>query len=79
MEFCPRCKEWVHLWKKMENVSLQIQELEKETMAILTTRVLDNYDSLLQTADALAELDVVMSFADLAQEKRWTKPVVDSR
>ncbi|GAA5991017.1 hypothetical protein JCM5350_002011 [Sporobolomyces pararoseus] len=71
-------REWVHLWKKMENVSLQIQELEKETMAILTTRVLDNYDSLLQTADALAELDVVMSFADLAQEKRWTKPVVDS-
>ncbi|GAA5959549.1 hypothetical protein JCM3765_002367 [Sporobolomyces pararoseus] len=71
-------REWVHLWKKMENVSLQIQELEKETMAILTTRVLDNYDNLLQTADALAELDVVMSFADLAQEKRWTKPVVDS-
>ncbi|GAA5944272.1 mismatch repair ATPase MSH1 [Sporobolomyces koalae] len=70
-------REWVLLWKKMEAVSAQIQEYEKETMAILTTRVLDNYDNLLSTADALAELDVIMGFAELGQERQWVKPIVD--
>lgn len=72
-------QDWVHLWKKLETVSTQIQEVEKETIDILTARVLDNYDNLLKTADALAELDVVMGLAELAQEKRWTKPTIDSR
>ncbi|GAA6006295.1 hypothetical protein JCM11491_002099 [Sporobolomyces phaffii] len=71
-------REWVLLWKKMETVSARIQELERETMAILTARVLENYDNLLKTADALAELDVAMSFAELAQENHWTRPLVDS-
>ncbi|GAA5897557.1 uncharacterized protein JCM6883_006736 [Sporobolomyces salmoneus] len=71
-------RDWVHLWKKLETVSTQIQEVEKETIDILTARVLDNYDNLLKTADALAELDVVMGLAELAQEKRWTKPTIDS-
>lgn len=42
-------------------------------------QVLDNYDRLLETADALAELDVTLSFAELAQEKQWVKPLVDTR
>ncbi|GAA5876958.1 hypothetical protein JCM16303_006351 [Sporobolomyces ruberrimus] len=71
-------REWVLLWKKMESTSAKIQEFEKETMAILTARVLDNYDRLLETADALAELDVTLSFAELAQEKQWVKPLVDT-
>ncbi|GAA5916314.1 uncharacterized protein JCM6883_003919 [Sporobolomyces salmoneus] len=71
-------RDWTHLWKKLETVSTQIQEVEKETIDILTARVLDNYDNLLNMADALAELDVVMGFAELAREKRWTKPTVDS-
>ncbi|GAA5877150.1 hypothetical protein JCM1840_005671 [Sporobolomyces johnsonii] len=70
-------KKWVDLYNKITAVSTKIQELESETMDILRTRVLDNYDNLLQTADALAELDVAMSFAELAQEKRWNKPIVD--
>ncbi|GAA6061012.1 hypothetical protein JCM10212_001068 [Sporobolomyces blumeae] len=70
-------REWVLLHKKIEAVSAKIQEVERDTMAILTTRVLDNYDNLLRTADALAELDVAMGFAELAQDKQWTKPLVD--
>ncbi|GAA5922134.1 hypothetical protein JCM1841_006895 [Sporobolomyces salmonicolor] len=70
-------RRWVDLYNKINAVSTKIQQLESETLDILRTRVLDNYDSLLQTADALAELDVAMSFAELAQEKRWSKPIVD--
>jgi len=42
-------------------------------------QVLDNYDSLIDTANALAELDVATAFADFAHDKHWTKPVVDDR
>jgi len=41
--------------------------------------VLENYDSLLHTADALAELDVVMGFAEVAEENGWVRPEVDTR
>lgn len=42
-------------------------------------QVLESYDSLLQTADALAELDVVLGFAEVAEENGWVRPDVDTR
>jgi DNA mismatch repair ATPase MutS len=35
--------------------------------------------SLGRTADALAELDVAMSFAELAFDHDWVRPTVDAR
>ncbi|GAA5851789.1 hypothetical protein JCM3766R1_006136 [Sporobolomyces carnicolor] len=71
-------RDWTLLWKKLEAVSSEIERVERDTISILTARVLDNYDRLLATSDALAELDVAIGFAELAQEKHWTKPLVDS-
>jgi DNA mismatch repair protein MutS len=43
----------------------------------LSGLVAEARENLTQTADALAELDVAASHADLAAERGWTRPLVD--
>ncbi|GJN92436.1 hypothetical protein Rhopal_005466-T1 [Rhodotorula paludigena] len=70
-------QDWTRLHRKIVDVSARIQNLEVEATQVLVARVLEKYDPLLQTADSLAELDVVMGFAELAEENRWVRPEVD--
>ncbi|TNY19060.1 muts domain V-domain-containing protein [Rhodotorula diobovata] len=70
-------REWALLHRKITDVEERIKDLEVEATQVLVARVLENYDGLLHTADALAELDVVMGFAEVAEENAWVRPAVD--
>ncbi|KPV73609.1 uncharacterized protein RHOBADRAFT_54808 [Rhodotorula graminis WP1] len=71
-------RDWAMLHRKITDAEQRIQNLEIEATQVLVARVLESYDSLLQTADALAELDVVMGFAEVAEENGWVRPEVDT-
>ncbi|GAA6046981.1 hypothetical protein JCM3770_003462 [Rhodotorula araucariae] len=71
-------RDWAVLHRKIVETEEKIRNLEIEATQVLVARVLENYDSLLHTADALAELDVVMGFAELAEENGWVQPEVDT-
>ncbi|GAA6029124.1 hypothetical protein JCM8097_001611 [Rhodosporidiobolus ruineniae] len=70
-------QEWVDLHRKITAVQENILALEAEAMQVLIARTLERYHDLLQTADALAELDVTLGFAELAAEQGWERPVLD--
>jgi len=50
---------------------------EKELFAGLVEAVLDDSIALTQTADALAEIDVLAGWADLARDYRYVQPEID--
>ncbi len=50
---------------------------EKELFAALVTAILDDSIALAQTADTLAELDVLCGWADLAREWDYCRPTLD--
>ncbi|GAA5867786.1 hypothetical protein JCM8547_005233 [Rhodosporidiobolus lusitaniae] len=70
-------QEWVDLYRKIAAEQQKIAELEKAAIKILVARTLERYRDLLQTADALAELDVSLGLAELASTGGWVRPVVD--
>ncbi|GAA6003996.1 hypothetical protein JCM10207_006504 [Rhodosporidiobolus poonsookiae] len=70
-------QEWVNLHREIVQAQDKILGLEKDAMQVLIARTLERYTDLLQTADALAELDVSLGFAELAQERVWCRPEVD--
>ncbi|BGP18614.1 hypothetical protein JCM10213v2_006680 [Rhodosporidiobolus nylandii] len=70
-------QEWVSLHQKIVATEEKLLALEKEAMQVLVARTLEQYNSLLSTADAVAELDVALGFAELAEERHWVRPVVN--
>ncbi|GAA5961675.1 hypothetical protein JCM8115_004729 [Rhodotorula mucilaginosa] len=71
-------KEWSSLFRKIISTQDKIRDFEAQAMQVLVARLLEHYVSLGRTADALAELDVAMSFAELAFDHDWVRPTVDA-
>ncbi|GAA5991659.1 hypothetical protein JCM10908_001079 [Rhodotorula pacifica] len=71
-------KDWSSLFRKITSTQEKIREFEAQAMQVLVARLLEHYTSLGRTADGLAELDVAMSFAELAYDHDWVRPVVDA-
>ncbi len=68
--------------KEMENKVLGAQErgkqLEQEEFTKLRLQVCEHIDPLQQTADALATLDILLGFAEIAQLQGHVKPLIDN-
>ena len=68
--------------KEMENKVLGAQErgkqLEQEEFTKLRLQVCEHIDNLQQTADALATLDILLGFAEIAQLQGHVKPTLDN-
>lgn len=52
-------------------------ELEKSLYEALLQQLRDHQQPLYQLAEALAEIDVLQSFAELAQTKHYARPILD--
>lgn len=65
------------LAEKISRAGAQALELELELYSKLTDAVLAESATIAAAADALAVLDVSAALAELAAEKRWTRPHVD--
>lgn len=63
---------------KILNAGNRALEIEKRLYHSLTLAILENSDAINRTASSLAELDLVASFAVLAQEQDWCRPILTS-
>ena len=69
--------ELSELAEKLSRAGAQALEMELEVFSILVAAVLEETSVIARAADALAALDVAAALAELAEEKRWTRPKVD--
>jgi DNA mismatch repair protein MutS len=70
--------ELSELETKILNSGRHAQDIEHAIFNKLREQVLENADNILETSKAIARLDVVASFADLARSERWTRPKIDN-
>ncbi len=69
--------ELAELAERIATAADRALERELELLAELRAAVLASADELARTARTLAEIDVAAGLAELAQERRWTRPLVD--
>lgn len=70
--------EWSSLGQKMDTTTLHIRSEEARVFHSLREKVIHNIISLRRNAAVLDELDVACSFATIAEEKNWTRPLLNS-
>ena len=62
--------------EKILNAEGMKETLEKQLFAEIRNKMLDKIDAIKITAQAIAELDVLLSFSTVAMENNYTKPIV---
>ncbi|KAI0135522.1 muts domain V-domain-containing protein [Daldinia grandis] len=68
--------EWTTLGRRIHQTSFEVTVEEQRLLAELRALVVANLVKLRRNASALDELDVTASFARLAAENGWTRPVL---
>lgn len=69
-------ESWSTLGREIDNVKREIREEERRILSDLRQAVVFNIDALRQSAAVVDELDVASSFAILAMEEGWTRPMI---
>ena len=62
---------------KILNAGNRSLEIEKRIFAKLTAAILNVAEAISTTAQAIAEIDLASSLADLSEKNNWCRPVVD--
>ncbi len=62
---------------KILNADSMKEQLEKEIFAIIRNKLLESLPQIKLTAKAVAELDVLLSLANVAVEHRYVKPIIN--
>ncbi|MCX7565902.1 DNA mismatch repair protein MutS [Sulfitobacter sp. F26169L] len=70
--------ELSELETKILNAGNHAVELEKQLYESLRVAILQNAGEIGATSAALAELDLAVALADLAQSENWVRPLVDN-
>ncbi|KAI5786397.1 muts domain V-domain-containing protein [Peziza echinospora] len=71
-------KEWTELGSKIDQTRLQLRAEEQIVFRKLRDEVIRNIGLLRKNAAVLDEMDVSTSFAELAREKGWIRPILNS-
>jgi DNA mismatch repair ATPase MutS len=69
---------WSNLGLRIDQCKLHIRAEESRVLHELQQQVIRNIVKLRRNAAVLDELDVACSFAALAQEKKWTRPILNT-
>lgn len=69
--------EWTRLGQQIDQCRVRIRAEEQRVFNELREQVIINLVKLRRNATILDELDVISSFAVLAEEKGWTRPIVN--
>ncbi|MCA0042133.1 DNA mismatch repair protein MutS [Celeribacter litoreus] len=69
--------ELSELETKIHNAGGRALEIEKRLFETLRMAILERAPAINDASEALAELDLITSLADLAQSEGWTRPQVD--
>ena len=70
--------EWSTLGSEIDQIRLQIRTEEQRVFQILREEVVDNLVKIRRNAVALDELDVACSFATLASEHGFVRPILNN-
>ncbi len=70
----PELKEWE---TKILGAEERIKELEYEIFCKIRKNIAERIDELETLSETLAEIDVLSSFASIAQERNYTRPLID--
>lgn len=71
--------KWTTLGRQMDSLEFEIRQEEQRIFQGLRQLVVDNLVSLRQNAAVVDELDVATSFASLAIEEGWIRPIITTR
>lgn len=69
--------EWTNLGQRLDQRRVHIRAEEQRVLNDIREQVIANIIKLRRNAGVLDELDVACSFATLAAEKNWTRPVLN--
>ncbi len=69
--------ELSELERKLSEAEAKALSLEMQLFDGLVADVLAKYESLRDTANAMAELDVSLGLAQLSAERQWVRPIID--
>jgi DNA mismatch repair ATPase MutS len=69
--------EWTHLGQRIDQCKIHIRAEEQRVLYDIREQVIANIVKLRRNAGVLDELDVACSFATLAAEKNWTRPILN--
>lgn len=70
--------EWTKLGNRIEDAKLRIRAEEQRALARLRAEVVRNLIKLRRNAAVLDELDVACSFATIAKERDYVRPILNS-
>lgn len=70
--------EWTHLGTQLDEIRHRIRTEEQSVLGELRAQVIRNLVKLRRNAAVLDELDVACSFAMLASEKAFVRPILNS-
>ncbi|CCJ31510.1 unnamed protein product [Pneumocystis jirovecii] len=70
--------EWTHLGNMIEQTKMKIRLEEFNSIDYLRVEVLKNLSVLRKNAKVLDELDIISSFATLAQEQKLVRPILNT-
>ncbi|KAK5082293.1 MutS protein 1 [Lithohypha guttulata] len=71
--------DWTNLGRQIDSVKFDIRQEEQRIFETLRQLVVDNLVPLRQNAAVMHELDLTTSFATLASEENWVRPVIASK
>jgi DNA mismatch repair ATPase MutS len=69
--------EWTSLGQRIDQCRIHIRAEEQRVLNDIREQVIANIIKLRRNAAVLDELDVACSFATLAAEKNWTRPILN--
>lgn len=69
--------DWSHLGSRLDEIIMSIRKEEQRIFAELRQLVITNLVKLRRNAAVMDELDVAASFATLAKEQSWTRPILN--
>jgi DNA mismatch repair ATPase MutS len=70
--------DWTSLGQRLDQCKIHIRAEEQRVFQDLREQVIHNIVKLRRNAAVLDELDIACSFATLAAEKGWTRPILNS-
>lgn len=68
---------WTQLGGRLDDARIRIRAEESKVFARLREQVIENLVLLRRNAALLDQLDVASSFATLAHERKWTRPILN--
>lgn len=71
--------KWTKLGRELDNLKFEIRNEEQKIFQRLRQLAVENLVSLRQNASAMDELDVATSFATLALDEDWARPLITNR